>query len=252
MFFPLQTLFRSNQTRIVLSMTPKLEIACFDADSAIRAARAWADRIELCADYDSGGITPPPEWLMALHGVLAVPVHVMIRSRVRPRTRPGAGDFCCSATDFEGMKRDILAFKALGADGFVFGILDRAGFVDVERNRVLVELARPLPCTFHRAFDCQVAKAAALETIIALGFATLLTSGIQGSAMDGKEVLGELVRLADGRIQVMPGGGIRSGTITALASTVQANWYHSAARQAGGAMIDGEEVATMKKALVRV
>lgn len=233
-------------------MTAKLEIACFDVASAIRAARAGADRLELCADYDSGGLTPPPEWLMALHGVLAVPVHVMIRPGVRPRTRPGVGDFCYSSAEFERMKSDILEFKTLGADGFVFGILDRADSVDIERNRGLVDLARPLPCTFHRAFDCQEDKAGALEIIIALGFSTLLTSGIQGSAMDGKEVLGELVRLADGRIQVMPGGGIRSGTITALASSVQANWYHSAARQAEGGTVDESEVAQMKQALAMV
>lgn len=225
-------------------MTAKLEIACFDVASAIRAARAGADRIELCDDYDNGGITPPPDWLSALSGQLGIPVHVMIR--------PRAGGFSYSTAEYEVMKKDILAYKALGADGFVFGLLDRACSVDIEGNRSLVDLVWPLPCTFHRAFDCMEDKADALETIIALGFSGLLTSGIQGSAMDGKDVLGELVRLADDRIQVIPGGGIRSGTITALASSVQANWYHSAARQAEGAIIDEEEVAAMKQALAIV
>lgn len=222
-------------------MIRKLEIACFDVASAIRAARAGADRIELCANYDSGGLTPPPGWLSALRESLDIPVHIMIR--------PRAGDFCYSSAEFEGMKTDIHDYKALGANGFVFGILDGTKALDVDRNRNLVDLACPLPCTFHRAFDGQVNKMGVLETIISLGFSTLLTSGVQGSAMDGKETIGELVRLADGRIQVMPGGGIRSATITALASSVQASWYHSAARQAACTTVDEAEVAQMKQAL---
>jgi copper homeostasis protein len=222
-------------------MIPKLEIACFDVDSAIRAARAGADRIELCADYDSGGLTPPSDWLSDLRRALTIPVHVMIRPRM--------GDFCYSSAELEDMKSDILVFKALGVDGFVFGVLDRAGAVDIDRNRVLVELARPLPCTFHRAFDSQVDKEVALETIIRLGFSTLLTSGIQGSALEGKEILGKLVRQAAGRIQVMPGGCIRAANITGLAASVQAGWYHSAAMQAEGAAVDDFEVAQMKQLL---
>jgi copper homeostasis protein len=234
-------------------MSYKLEIACFDAPSAIRAARAGADRIELCADYDSGGLTPPTAWLEALRGSLDIPVRVMIRPRAHPGDRlvdrPGASDFCYSPAEFEGMKADILEYKALGADGFVFGILDHANAVDIERNRELVDLARPFPCTFHRAFDCQADKAEALETIISLGFTTLLTSGVHGSALEGKEILRELVRLAAGRIQVMPGGGIRSINFTELASSVQASWYHSAARQAHCNALDEAEVARMKTAV---
>jgi copper homeostasis protein len=230
-------------------MSFKLEIACFDAPSAIRAARVGADRIELCTDYDSGGLTPPAAWLEVLRGSLVIPVHVMIRPRARLGSRPRAGDFCYSPAEFDCMKADIHDFKALGADGFVFGILDRADAVDIERNRELVDLARPLPCTFHRAFDCQEDKAEALETIISLGFTTLLTSGILGSAIDGQETLGQLVRLAADRIQVMPGGGIRSVNITGLAASVQARWYHSAAWQAGDGKLDEAELGRMKQAL---
>jgi len=222
-------------------MSRKLEIACFDVASAIRAARAGADRIELCADYDSGGLTPPTAWLEGLRASLAIPIHIMIR--------PRAGDYCYSPAEFEGMKTDILEYKALGADGFVFGILDKSNTVDMMRNKELVELARPLPCTFHRAFDCQADKAEALETIISLGFTTLLTSGVHGSALEGKEILRELVRLAAGRIQVMPGGGIRSVNITELASSVQASWYHSAAIQAHSNALDEAEVVRMRTAV---
>jgi len=205
-------------------MTKFLEIACFDPQSALLAAQAGADRIELCQNYTAGGLTPPAEWLKQLKNHLALPVKVMIR--------PRADDFVYSEVEFLAMRSELLQAKALGADGFVFGILNQAGRIDIESCKELLELAAPLPCTFHRAFDRLGSVSAALEgleILIELGFSSILSSGLKASAMEGSEFLGVMVRQAAGRIEVIPGGGIRSGNIAALDAIVGAGFYHSAA-----------------------
>ena len=124
-----------------------LEIACFNAPSAVVAAAAGADRIELCADRSVGGITPPLSDLEALRPQVKIPVMIMIR--------PRGGGFVYSDEEFIEMKGDIERVRGL-ADGFVFGVLKEEGGVvkvDEERNLELVKLASPLPCTFHRAID---------------------------------------------------------------------------------------------------
>lgn len=90
-----------------------LEIACFNTPSAIAAAKAGADRIELCANYAAGGVTPT---LASLHGIrnaTAIPINVMIR--------PRAGDFDYTLAEFDKMRDDILLFKPV-ASGCVFGM----------------------------------------------------------------------------------------------------------------------------------
>ena len=93
-----------------------LEIACFDKESAIIAAKAGADRIEFCAGLDVGGITPSLQDFLELKKEIAIPIFVMIRAR--------GGNFCYNNEEFQLMKNQLLEFKKEGADGFVFGILD--------------------------------------------------------------------------------------------------------------------------------
>jgi copper homeostasis protein len=123
--------------------------------------------------------------------------------------RPRGGDFCYSADEFEIMQRDIETAKKLGADGVVFGILDADGNVDVHRSRRLVELARPLDVTFHRAFDMSADLFRSLEDVCASGANRILTSGGQPMALQGLRTIAELVKAAQGRIVIMPGSGIK-------------------------------------------
>lgn len=222
-------------------MGGKLEIACFDVASALQAAAAGADRIELCTDYGAGGLTPPAAWLRALRPRLGIPVHVMIR--------PHAGTFGCSAARLAEMKTQLAELKRLGADGFVFGILDPGGLIDTDYNRQLVHLASPLPCTFHRAFDGLADKAGSLDLLIDLGFRNLLTSGLPGPALAGRDTIRQLVQRAAGRICVIAGGGIRAGNVADLASATAAGWFHSAARSALGDAFDAAEVIRLKQVL---
>lgn len=200
---------------------PKLEIACFNLESALIAQQGGADRIELCDDFSSGGITPNYGTFETARKLIQLDLLVMIR--------PRGGNFIYTDTEFEQMKKDIVYLKKMNADGFVFGILNEDGSINVNQNKELVELANPLPCSFHRAFDVFNELNKNLEDVIACGFKTILTSGQTKSAVEGIEQLRELVKLSNNRIVIMPGGGVRSSNIELLKEKVQTAYYHSSA-----------------------
>lgn len=209
----------------------KLEIACFNLESALIAQNAGADRVELCADSSVGGITPSLETVKLARTQLSIDLYVMIR--------PRGGNFVYSEDEFQEMKQTISNFKNLGINGFVFGILNENQTIHIQNNAKLVELAKPFPCTFHRAFDEVLEVEQALEDVMACGFATVLTSGTFPNVMEGKEVLEKLVIQAQNRIEIMPGGGLRSNNVAELDAVVRANWYHSSA------IVDSSEKASL-------
>ncbi|KAF3010617.1 hypothetical protein E8E13_003283 [Curvularia kusanoi] len=215
-----------------------LEIACFNAASAIAAALAGADRIELCADYSAGGVTPSLSTLHAVRSKTDKPINVMIR--------PRGGDFNYSAAELSQVKSSIETFKASGmVNGFVFGVLDAADRVDVEKNRELIGLAAPLPCTFHRAIDGVEDICAAVEMIIDLGFRNILTSGGASNATSGADEVAGLQKKYGQRISLILGGGIRSANVQELKRRTGVEWMHSAAITSGDETVDEEEVKKM-------
>ena len=102
----------------------------------------------------------------------------------------------------------------------------RDGAVDIERTKELVERARPLPITFHRAFDECVDLRTSLEDVIKTGATRLLTSGGKQTAPEALDVLGELVRIAGERLIVMPGSGLHAGNIREAVAKTGAREYH--------------------------
>ncbi len=218
-----------------------LEIACFEIYSAEIALRSVADRIEFCAEQQLGGITPNIDEFRYLKSVYKMPIFVMIR--------PKGGSFMYSDLEFEQMKKDILEFKRSGADGFVFGILEAGNTVDIEKNKILVELAGEIPCTFHRAFDRTPNLDEALEKLIQIGFKTVLTSGGKSSAMEGKENLKNLVKKYSDRIEILIGGGVRSGNIEELKNFTQGTHFHSSAIPDYEVFASDDEIKKMKKNL---
>jgi copper homeostasis protein len=197
----------------------KLEIACFNLASALIAHEGGADRIELCDDFSAGGITPNYESFATARENITKEIFVMIR--------PRGGNFTYTKNEFEKMQSDILYFKQRQADGFVFGILNEDLSINQMQNKLLVELANPLPCTFHRAFDRSGDFEKNLEDVIACGFKTILTSGHAQSAIRGIEQLKNLIQKSKHRIQIMPGGGIRSSNMAVLKSELQTTYFHS-------------------------
>lgn len=216
----------------------KIEIACFNPESAMIAFENGADRIELCDGLSEGGTTPDFETMKRLREKINIPIFVMIR--------PRGGDFTYSESEFEQMKNDLVYLKSLQADGFVFGILNENDEVNVEQNKALVELAAPLPCTFHRAFDRTANLEESLEKVIECGFTTILTSGQKPNVSEGKENLKKLVELSDGRIEILVGGGLRSSNIEGIRAVTNANYFHSSAITDGGAFANPAEVVALK------
>jgi copper homeostasis protein len=216
----------------------KIEIACFNLESAIFAQKAGADRVELCANISVGGTTPIIEMIQQTREHLTIDLYVMIR--------PRGGNFCYSDSEFQQMKSEIENIKQLGVNGFVFGILNEDNTINIEQNKALVELAKPFPCSFHRAFDAVSNYEQALEAVISCSFSTILTSGTFPNVMEGKKVLKKLVIQAKNRIEIMPGGGLRSTNISELNKIVGANWYHSSAITDGSEIANLEEIVQLK------
>ncbi|CAN9434209.1 unnamed protein product [Alternaria alternata] len=220
-----------------------LEIACFNASSATVAAQAGADRIELCANYSAGGVTPSHSTLQHVRKEVTIPINVMIR--------PRAGNFDYSDEEFTLMKKDMEVLKPL-ASGFVFGILDANLRIDQTRNRELVEAAAPLPCTFHRAVDEAEDLEEAVETVVSCGFKSLLTSGGAKSAFQGADKLYQLHSRFGADLSLIAGGGVRSTNIEELKRRTHLTWLHSAAITAPGEDVNCQEVSKMQRELSKV
>ena len=196
----------------------KIEICLEDVESVIRAEKGGADRVEFCADLFEGGTTPSLGAFVTARRHTSIPINTMIR--------PRGGDFCYSDVEFEAMIEDVKAFKNHGADGIVFGILNPDGTIDKERSERIIEAARPLPVTFHRAFDMSKDLFQSLEDLIDLGVDRILTSGGEPTVMEGIVNLEKLVQAAGDRIIIMPGCGITESNFTYLKDKVKAKEYH--------------------------
>jgi copper homeostasis protein len=196
-----------------------LEITVDTLDRALAAEWGGAHRIELCSDLSSGGLTPSAELMRLAREQLRLPVFAMIR--------PHAGDFVYSVAEFAEMRRDIGIALQMGMSGVVLGILTADGRVDIERTRQLVELARPVPVTFHRAFDVSADLHRSLEDVIQTGAARILTSGGAPTAVEGRTPLAELVRQARGRIIIVPGAGINGTNVGIVAKATGAWEFHA-------------------------
>ncbi|PKQ60481.1 hypothetical protein BZG02_19200 [Labilibaculum filiforme] len=202
--------------------TSLLEICCYSIQSAIIAEQSGADRIELCAGVYEGGTTPSFASVKLTKESVTIPVHVIIR--------PRGADFCYSDIEFECMKLDIIQCKNSGVDGIVSGVLLSDGSIDLERTKELIDLAKPMSFTFHRAFDMVKDHFKALEQLIEMGADRILTSGGEQTAELGKDLLKGLLEKASGRIVIVPGSGINHENILSLKKHTGAQEFHCSAK----------------------
>ncbi|MEL1252712.1 copper homeostasis protein CutC [Flavobacterium sp. DGU38] len=219
----------------------QLEIACFNYESALIAQANGADRIELCENMKLGGTTPNSILVVKVRESIEIKMHVIIR--------PRGGDFVYSDEELTEMKQDIKQYKKLGVDGFVFGILNEDGSVNKKKNQELVNLAHPLSCTFHRAFDVVKNVEQSLEDVINCGFKTILTSGQQINVEEGIFNLEKIQKLANYRIEIMPGGGLRSSNIKLLQDKLEPTFYHSSAITDNTETANPEEIKEIRNFL---
>lgn len=202
---------------------PAFEVAANSVASALAAQSGGAARVELCGALELGGLTPSHGEIATARERLRIPIHVLIR--------PRPGDFVFDDLECETMQRDIETCRSLGCEGVVIGVLDPDGNIDLARCRALITAARGMAVTFHRAFDFARDARAALEDVIGLGCTRVLTSGQAADAIAGAAAIHALVGQARGRITVMPGGGLDSRNIAALARATGAVEFHGSAKQ---------------------
>jgi copper homeostasis protein len=199
-----------------------LEICCYTVESAIIAEKAGADRIELCENYTEGGTTPSYGSIKTAIDKLNIPVNIIIR--------PRGGDFLYSDTEFEIIKQDVKTVKQLGANGVVIGFLNSDGSLDIEKTKEIIELAKPMEVTFHRAFDRCKEPFMALEQLINIGVDCILTSGQEQTAYEGANLISNLIEKANSRIIIMPGSGVNDRNISKLIAKTKAFQFHSSAK----------------------
>ena len=206
----------------------KTELCAYSVDACRTAAALGVNRVELCASPAEGGVTPSLATIERVVAIGGIDVSVMIR--------PRGGDFLYSEEEFQTMLRDIAHAREAKATGVVFGILMADGKVDVERTRALVEAAKGMECTFHRAVDMTADYERAIEDVIATGCHRILTSGGYDKAIDGIDNIRRAVEIANGRIEIMAGSGVVAANAAALASTGVDALHFSAKRMVMGAM----------------
>ncbi|WP_434584102.1 copper homeostasis protein CutC [Klebsiella sp. R390] len=181
-----------------------LEVCCYSMECAQEAQRQGADRIELCAAPQEGGLTPSLGVLKTVRQTVTIPVHPIIR--------PRGGDFCYTDGEFAAMLEDVAMVRELGFPGLVIGVLDPDGRVDIPRMKKIMAAAGPLAVTFHRAFDMCVNPHEAWHALADLGVARILTSGQQSSAEKGLSLITELIALGD-TPTIMAGAGVRAANL---------------------------------------
>ncbi len=219
----------------------KLEVACFNLESIAIVAQSDADRVEFCADFETGGTTPSSVNIIKARQMFTKELLVMIR--------PRGGDFYYSEKEFNVMKDSILELKSTGIDGFVFGILDENNNLDIRRNSELVSLAKPLPCSFHRAIDYTNDYFEAINTCITIGFKTVLTSGNQSKIELGMKTVQEAIIRFGNQIQIMPGGSLRSSNASKVKAITKATYYHTSAITDATEIANLTEINALKKCL---
>jgi copper homeostasis protein len=200
-----------------------IEICVDSVESACSAEEAGAERIELCSALSEGGITPSQGLISMVRNNFSLDLNVIIR--------PRGGDFLYNDAEFSVMRHDIDIAGEAGANGIVTGILLSDGNIDVDRMTRLVEYAYPMNVTFHRAFDMCRDPHKAIDDVIATGSVRLLTSGHAKNALEGINLIKELIEIAGEKLVIMPGGGIDEFNVTSIANATGAREFHLSARK---------------------
>ncbi|HEU4418863.1 MAG TPA: copper homeostasis protein CutC [Planctomycetota bacterium] len=198
-----------------------VEVAVDSVAGATAAAASGAKRLELCQSLVEGGLTPSVGLCEAVRAAVKIPVFAMVR--------PRGGDFLYERSELEVMRRDLQHLKAAGVDGIVAGVLLASGELDEARMRELIAVASPLPFTCHRAFDLCADPARAIETLVAVGAARVLTSGQAATAPKGTACIEACVARAGTRLVVMAGGGVRDDNVRALVAATGVREVHLSA-----------------------
>ena len=199
----------------------KIEICVEGIDGLVAAQESGADRVELCASLIEGGLTPSLGVVREALKVATIPFHVIVR--------PRGGDFLYSELEFASMIEDVKSLRELGVVGVVIGCLTADGEIDEARTKALVDAARPMVVTCHRAFDMTRDFRAAIEMLVRAGVDRVLTSGQRDTAIEGLDILRATAEAAGGRIVIMACGALDQANIAQVRRESNADELHFAA-----------------------
>ena len=193
--------------------------ACVESfEKSLEAQNNGANRIELCENLAVGGTTPSYGTVKICLEKLNIPIFPMIRAR--------GGNFVYSKEEIEIMKEDIKAFKDLGVKGVVFGFLTSDNKIDLELTKELVDLAYPMEVTFHKAIDEIVNPLDYIDDLVNIGIKRILTSGGKATALEGKDLINEMIKKSNGRLKVVVAGKVRKENLNELSNLICANEFH--------------------------
>ncbi|MTK54621.1 copper homeostasis protein CutC [Paludibacter sp.] len=195
-----------------------IETAAFTPKAALVAANNGADRIELCSGFAEGGLSPSVGTIELVRESVSIPFHVL--------TRPRVGDFVYDNTELLAIEKEIQICKKMGVNGVVIGVLNRDATINTEALKRLIDVARPMSVTFHRAFDQCVDPLQELQRLIGCGVERVLTSGCENSVMEGLPMLQQLVEAAKDKIIILPGGGITPDNAKNIINTLGVKELH--------------------------
>jgi copper homeostasis protein len=200
-----------------------LEVCAQSYVSALIAEHAKADRIELCAALEVGGLTPSLSLMRAVRRDLTIPICVLVR--------PRAGDFFYTKEEFEIIKNDVIWCRDNGMDGVVVGCLDENNELDALKMKELARLAYPMEIVCHKAFDRTPTPSVSLDKLISWGYDRVLTSGGAKNVVEGTAELARLIKQAEGKIEILAGGGVRSENVVELVRNTGIQQVHSSANR---------------------
>lgn len=232
-------------------MSVLIEAVATSPDDARIAAESGADRVELCAALPTGGTTPTPGMFVRASEICALPIACMVR--------PREGGFVYSEDEFSSMLYDARMLSEMGAEGLVVAALTDENQLALSRLRKLKTAAGEATLVFHRAFDLIADQHTALKQLIDLGFSRILTTGGKPTALEGVSELAQLIALADGRIEILVGGGVRPGNVKEIVEKSGAKQVHLGPRKPSGSaaggmygvhdVLDGDATAAIRTAL---
>ena len=193
--------------------------ACVESfEKALEAQNNGANRIELCENLVVGGTTPSYGTVKICLEKLNIPIFPMIRAR--------GGNFVYSKDEIEIMKEDIKIFKELGVKGVVLGCLTSDNKIDLELTKELVDLAYPMEVTFHKAIDEILNPLDYIDDLVNIGIKRILTSGGEATALEGKDLINEMIKKSNGRLKIVVAGKVTKGNLNGLSNLISADEFH--------------------------
>lgn len=185
---------------------------------AILAQKNAANRIELCDNLDEGGTTPSYGTIKICKDILNIPIACMIR--------PRGGNFSYSKEEIDAMIEDIKICKRLNVESVVFGVLKPDNSLDIENMKKLCDVAKPLKIVFHKAIDEMNNPLDVIDILYELGVNRILTSGTKNTAIEGSDILNELIEKSKNRIKIVVAGKVTDENIDDLSKIINSDEFH--------------------------